>query len=65
VEPWEVEILRRSVAMLPPGHSAGAVGRKQALQPFDEIAGLQHETRRYREAVDELRGVLDALDVDC
>ena len=27
VEPWQIEQLRRSVAMLPPGHSVGAMSR--------------------------------------
>jgi hypothetical protein len=30
VKPWELEHLRRSVVMLPPGHSAGAVTKTQA-----------------------------------
>ena len=64
MEPWEIEQLRRSVVMLPAGHSAGAVTREQALQLFDEIAGLQRETGRYRKAVSELLEVLRALDVD-
>ncbi len=50
--------------MLPPGHSAGAVSREQALQLFEEIAGLQQETAHYRDAVAELRRVLVALDVE-
>ena len=64
VEPWEIEQLRRSVAMLPAGHSAGAVSREQALQLLDEIAGLQRQTRRYRDAVAELLKVLTALQLD-
>jgi hypothetical protein len=64
VEPWEIENLRRSVVMLPPGHSAGAVRREQALGLFEEIAGLQQETSGYRYAVAELRRVLAALDVE-
>jgi hypothetical protein len=63
VEPWEIEQLRHSVVMLVPGHSVGARSRGQALDLFDEIAGLQRETRRYREAIVELQRVLAALDV--
>jgi hypothetical protein len=55
VEPWEIEVLRRSVVMLSPGHSAGAMSREQALALFDEIAGLEQETTRYREIVDRLK----------
>jgi hypothetical protein len=61
--PREIENLRRSVVMLSPGHSAGAVSRDHALRLFEEIAGLQQETARYRDAVAELRRVLVALDV--
>ena len=63
MQPWEIESVRRSVTMVPPGHSAGAVSREQALQLFEEIAGLRQETRRYREAAAELRPVLAALGV--
>jgi hypothetical protein len=61
VESWELEQLRRSVAMLPEGHSAGAVSKEQARQLLDELMTAKDETTRYRHAVAELRRILDAL----
>ena len=61
VESWELEQLRRSVAMLPEGHSAGAVSKEQARQLLDELMTAKDETTRYRQAVAELRRILDAL----
>lgn len=55
VEPWEIENLRRSVVMLPPGHSAGSMSREQALALFDQLANLEEETARYREIVERLK----------
>jgi hypothetical protein len=55
VKPWEIEILRRSVVMLPPGRSAGAMSREQALASFDQIVGLEQETARYREVIEKLK----------
>jgi hypothetical protein len=62
VEAYELEILRRSVAMLPPGHSAGAVSRDQAEQLLAEITRIGQENAHYREAVAELRRILAVLD---
>lgn len=62
VKPWELEQLRRSVAMLPPGHSAGALSREQALTLFEEIATLDQRSRRYEEVLAELRRVLRSVD---
>jgi hypothetical protein len=47
--------------MLPPGHSAGALTREAALDLIEEVATSREETARYRQAVEQLRGVLDAL----
>jgi hypothetical protein len=62
VQAYELEILRRSVAMLPPGHSAGAVSKAQAEQLLAEIDRIGEENDRYRLAVAELRRILAALD---
>jgi hypothetical protein len=62
VDAWELEQLRRSVAMLPEGHSAGAVSKAQARQLLEEIVTARAETARYRRAVAELRRILDAFD---
>jgi hypothetical protein len=62
VEPWEIEQLRRSIAMLPPGHSAGALTKDAAMALVDEVLTSQRETERYRQAVARLREVLTALD---
>jgi hypothetical protein len=62
VQPYELQILRRSVAMLPPGHSAGAVSKDQAEQLLAEIDRIGEENARYRQAVSELRQVLAALE---
>jgi hypothetical protein len=63
VEAWEIEQLRRSVAMLPEGHSAGAVSKEQARQLLEEITTARAETQRYRQAVSELRRILDEFRV--
>jgi hypothetical protein len=62
VEPWEIEQLRRSIAMLPPGHSAGALTKDAAMALIHEVLTSRSETERYRQAVTLLRQVLDALD---
>jgi hypothetical protein len=62
VDPHDLERLRRSVLMLPPGHSAGALTREAALELIEEVAEARGETTRYRQAVGQLRTVLDALD---
>jgi hypothetical protein len=53
-----IETLRRSVATLPPGHSVGAMSRDQAQALFRELEGLQQESRRYRELVKKLKGLV-------
>jgi hypothetical protein len=61
MEAHELERLRRSIAMLPPGHSAGALTREAAMNLVEEVANARSETSRYRRAVAELRKVLEAL----
>lgn len=62
VESYEVELLRRSVAMLPPGHSAGAVSKRQAEDLLAEIDRIGQENDQYRQAVTEIRRVLALLE---
>jgi hypothetical protein len=62
VEAWEIEQLRRSIAMLPPGHSAGALTKEAAMALIHEVLNGRRETQRYKEAVAQLRRVLAALD---
>ncbi|HUJ66326.1 MAG TPA: hypothetical protein VLX59_12360 [Acidimicrobiales bacterium] len=64
MDPHELERIRRSVAMLPPGHSAGALTREAAMALIEEVASARSQTARYRQAVAELRRVLTALDAD-
>jgi hypothetical protein len=64
VEPHEIEQLRLSIVMLPPGHSGGALTRQAALDLLDEVAASHEETVRYKQAVAELRRVIDALEVE-
>lgn len=61
MESWEIEQLRRSVAMLPPGHAVGAMPREQALGLFDELEQCRSDSARYRALLAELRRVLDAF----
>ena len=61
VEPWEVEQLRRAIAMLPPAHSAGALTKEAAMALVHEVLKSHRETQKYKDAVIQLRRVLAAL----
>jgi hypothetical protein len=61
LDPHEPELRRRSIAMRPPGHSAGALTREAIMDVAQEVATARLETARYRQAVDELRYVLEAF----
>jgi hypothetical protein len=50
--------------MLAPGHSAGAITKEAAEALLEEVARSHQETERFRQAVAELRRVLEALEVD-
>jgi hypothetical protein len=63
VEAHNLERLRRSIAALQ-GSSAGALTKEAALKLVDEAMSSRRETVRYRQAVAELRRVLEALDGD-
>lgn len=58
MEPWEIEQLRRSIVMLSPGQTT-ALRREEALAVLDELQGIQRESRRYRELVEKIRGLMD------
>jgi hypothetical protein len=62
MESYEVELLRRSVAMLPPGHSAGAVSKQQAEDLLAEIDRMGQENDQYRQVVAQIRRVLGVLE---
>ncbi|MDE3203941.1 MAG: hypothetical protein KGQ66_06925 [Acidobacteriota bacterium] len=62
MEPYELERIRRSVAMLAPGHSAGALTREAAMDLLEEIASLRAETYRYRQVVGQLRALLATIE---
>jgi hypothetical protein len=59
VEEYELERLRRSVAMLSPGHSAGALTRDQAERLIEDFQQLDD---RYRNLITQLRRLLDDLE---
>jgi hypothetical protein len=62
MEPHDIDRLRRSVVMLPPGHSTGALTREQALHLIEEVERLDTLTARYREAIAQLRVLLNQID---
>jgi hypothetical protein len=62
VDAWEIERLRRSIAMLPEGHSsAGPLTKEAARALIDELVSAKEETARYREVVAQLRQIIGAL----
>jgi hypothetical protein len=63
VDRHELERIRRSIVMLPPGHTAGALTRESALDLIEEVARSSEETARYRLAIDRLRDVIRDLDL--
>jgi hypothetical protein len=62
VDPHDLERLRRSIVMISPGHSAGALTREAAFELIEEVAHARHETARSRHAVTQLRGLVDSPD---
>lgn len=63
VEAWQIENLRRSLAVTPPGTSVGTLTREEAEALVEEVLASRSETARYREAVARLRTVFEELDV--
>lgn len=63
MEAWELEQIRRSIAMLPEGHSAGALTKERARALVEEALAARVDRERYRQLIEKLRAVLDELDV--
>ena len=59
----DIEQLRRSIAMLPEGHSSvGPLTKDAARSLIDELLTARQESVRYREVVAQLRKLLNTLD---
>ena len=58
LNPHALEILRRSIVMLPSGQAA-AVDRDQAVRLLEELQRLRHQ---HAEIVAQLRGLLGRLE---
>jgi hypothetical protein len=56
-EPHNLERLRRSIAMLPPGRPDG-LDRDRALSLIAELQRARRRNRRYEELVSQLRTLL-------
>jgi hypothetical protein len=61
-DPHNLENLRRSVSMLPPGRHDG-LDRDRAVQIIAELQRLQRQDRRYKELLGQLRALLDQADL--
>ena len=48
--------------MLPEGHSVEALTKEAAMSVLAEVVSARWETARYRQAVAELRSVLEVLE---
>lgn len=59
VDPWELQNLRRSLAMTPDGTTVGTLKKEEAEALVEEVLAGRSETARYRHAVAQLRSVLD------
>jgi hypothetical protein len=57
----ELERLRRSIAMLPEGHSAGALTKEAALALVREALANREYAQRYRTLVRQLRTLVEGL----
>ncbi len=60
LEPHNLENLRRSIVMLPPGRSG--LDRNGAIRIIEELQRLQASDLRYKELVAKLRAILDGAD---
>jgi len=61
VEPWEVEIIRRSTVMVGQGQQAG-LSREKVLDLIAELERLQEREKQARELTVGLRALLDGFD---
>jgi hypothetical protein len=57
----ELENLRRSIAMLRPGHPSGLT-RERALRILERLQHLERADRRYRLLAEQLRALLDTVE---
>ncbi len=62
MEAHDIERLRRSIAMLPPDHTAGALTKADAEALVEELSRLDRLTSRYRDVIGELRRLLGDLE---
>ncbi len=62
MDPHDIERLRRSIAMLPPDHTAGALTKTDAEALVEELGRLDRLTNRYREVIAGLQRILDGMD---
>lgn len=62
VEPYELERIRRSIAMLSPGQSLSGISREDALDIISQLQESKSETARYQAAVAQLKAILQALE---
>jgi hypothetical protein len=58
-----MEHIRRSIAMLSEGHSAGALTKERAMTVVLEALAAREDRDRYGQAVEKLRAVLDELKI--
>jgi hypothetical protein len=61
MEAHELERIRRSIVMLPPGHSAGALTREAALDLVREAIANREDAQRYKALVRQLRALVEGL----
>ncbi|HWE55925.1 MAG TPA: hypothetical protein VG435_10450 [Acidimicrobiales bacterium] len=54
----DLERLKRSVTMLPPGQRASAMSREEALGLFDQLERLEEESDRRSEVLERIRSLL-------
>lgn len=63
MEPHDLERIRRSIAMLSPGQRIGPLTREEALDLIGELQSNRAEANRYRTLHEQLRRMLEELDV--
>jgi hypothetical protein len=55
-------IPERSIVLLPPGHSAGALTKDAVMGLLEEVATARSKTARYRDCDRRTAALLDVLD---
>jgi hypothetical protein len=61
VEAHELERIRRSIIMVPPGHSAGALTRETAMDLIEECLRLRDRNLAYEHVLADLRRLLESV----